>query len=336
MPETGIWAGIKGLGAYVPDRVLTNGELETMVNTSDQWIATRTGIRERRIAAPEQATSDLALEAARRALEDAGIGPGDVDLIIVATNTPDSFLPASASVVQGRLGAFRAGAFDLLAGCTGFVYALTVAARFITSGTYKHVLVIGAETLSRIVDWEDRDTCVLFADGAGAAVVGQAREGYGLIHSVLGADGSGRHLLQVPAGGSRMPASRETVENRLHFIRMNGREIFRFAVRTCSDGVLETLEEAGLAKEEVDFFVPHQANLRIIEAAAKKLNLPMDRVLVNVDRFGNTSTASIPMAIQEAVIKGRLKTGDNVVLAAFGAGLTWAVAIMRWYEYRKR
>ncbi|MFZ5634902.1 MAG: beta-ketoacyl-ACP synthase III [Bacillota bacterium] len=335
MSETGFGAGILGLGSYVPDRVLTNKELEDLVNTSDEWIVSRSGIRERRIAAPEQATSDLALEAARRALEDAGVEPGDVDLIIVATNTPDSFFPAVSCIVQDRLGASKAGAFDLLAGCTGFIYAFSVAAQYIATGMYKYVLVIGAETLSRIVDWEDRNTCVLFGDGAGAAVVGQVPHGYGLIRNRLGADGSGGPLLYIPAGGSRMPASRETVDNRQHYVRMNGREVFKFAVRTCGDGSLEALEEAGLSREDVDFLIPHQANIRIIEAAARRLDLPMDRVLVNVDRFGNTSTASIPMAMEEAVDQKKIKDGDNIVLAAFGAGLTWAVAVLRWYDYRK-
>ncbi|MCL6610884.1 MAG: ketoacyl-ACP synthase III [Peptococcaceae bacterium] len=336
MPEAGTRAGILGMGSYVPERVLTNRELEKMVNTTDQWIVERSGIRERRMAAPEQATSDLALEAARKALEDAKTGPEEIDLIITATNTPDSLFPAVACIVQDRLGARRAGAFDLLAGCTGFIYALSVAAQFITSGMYRRVLVIGAETLTRIVDWEDRNTCVLFGDGAGAAVVGPVPEGYGLIHTRLGSDGAGGPLLHMPAGGSRMPASRETVEDRLHFVRMNGREVFKFAVRACGDGSLEALEEAGLSVEDVDFLIPHQANIRIIEAAAKRLNMPMDRVLVNVDRFGNTSTASIPMALEEAVSLNKIKDGDNIVMTGFGAGLTWAVSIMRWYDYKKR
>lgn len=334
MSETGFGAGIVGLGSYVPDRVLTNKELESMVDTSDEWIVTRTGIRERRIATPEQATSDLALEAGRRALDDAGLKPGQIDLIIVATNTPDSLLPAVSCIVQDRLGAVRAGAFDLLAGCTGFIYGLSVASQFISAGMYRHVLVIGAETLSRIVDWQDRNTCVLFGDGAGAAVMGRVPRGYGVIHTRLGSDGSGGSHLYLPAGGSRMPASRETVDNRQHFVRMNGREVFKFAVRTCGDGSLEALEEAGLTREDVDFLIPHQANIRIIEAAARRLDLSMEKVLVNVDRFGNTSTASIPMAMEEAVKLRKIKGGDNMVLTGFGAGLTWAVTIIKWYDYR--
>lgn len=335
MPESGARAGILGIGTYVPERVLTNKELESMVNTSDQWIVERSGIRERRIADPGQATSDLALEAAKKAIQDAGIGPEEVDLIIVATNTPDTLFPAVGCIVQDRLGACRAGAFDLLCGCTGFIYSLSVGAQFINSGMYRRVLVIGAETLSRIVDWKDRNTCVLFGDGAGAVVLGPVPEGYGIMHTKLGADGSGGPFLCVPAGGSKLPASRETVENRMHFVRMNGREVFKFAVRTCGDGSLEALEEAGLSVGDVDFLIPHQANIRIIEAAAKRLDLPMDRVLVNVDRYGNTSTASIPLALEEAVGQGRIKDGDNIVMTGFGAGLTWAVAVLRWYDYRK-
>jgi len=334
MPEAGIRAGIVGLGSYVPERVLTNRELETMVNTTDQWIVDRSGIRERRIAGPGQVTSDLALEAARRALEDAGIGPAEVDLIIVATNTSDTVFPGVGCIVQDRLGAVKAGAFDLVAGCTGFIYAFSVAAQFITSGVYRHVLVIGAEILSRIVDWQDRNTCVLFGDGAGAVVLGRVPEGYGLVHSKLGSDGSGGPALCLPAGGSRLPASAQTVAERQHFIHMNGREVFKFAVRACGAGSLEALEEAGLSVAEVDFLIPHQANIRIIEAAAKRLNLPMERVLVNVDRYGNTSTASIPIALEEAVGQNRIKDGDTMLLTGFGAGLTWAVAILKWYDYR--
>ncbi|MFZ5646470.1 MAG: beta-ketoacyl-ACP synthase III [Bacillota bacterium] len=335
MPESGIRAGVIGLGSYVPEKVLTNSELEKTVDTSDQWIVTRTGIRERRIAAPEEATSDLALEAARKALADAHIGPEDIDLIIVATNTPDSLFPATACIVQDRLGAHRAGAFDLLAGCTGFIYSLSVGSQFVISGMYRHVLVIGAETLSRIVDWEDRNTCVLFGDGAGAAVIGRVPGDYGILHTMLGSDGSGGQHLYLPAGGSRLPATGETVGGRLHFVRMNGREVFKFAVRTCGDGSMEALKEAGLSLGDLDFLIPHQANIRIIEAAAKRLELPMEKVLVNVDRYGNTSTASIPMALEEAVNQGRIKDGDNILMTGFGAGLTWAVALMRWYDYRR-
>lgn len=335
MPESGTRAGIIGMGSYVPEKVLTNQDLEKIVDTTDEWIVSRSGIRERRVASPEQATSDLAVEAAKRALADAGITPAEVDLIIVATNTPDSLFPAVACIVQERLGAAKAGAFDLLAGCTGFLYALSVASGLVTAGMHRNVLIIGSETLSRIVNWGDRNTCVLFGDGAGAAVVGRVPGDYGLIHTRLGADGAGGQHLCLPAGGSRMPASRETVDKKLHFVHMNGREVFKFAVRACGDGSLEALAAAGLTVQDVDFLIPHQANIRIIEAAAKRLELPMEKVMVNIERFGNTSTACIPMALEEAVNLGKIKDGDNILMAAFGAGLTWAVTIMRWYDYKK-
>ncbi len=335
MPKTYIQAGILGMGSYVPERVLTNFDLESMVETSNQWILERSGIRERRIAAPEQATSDLAVEAAKRALEDAGSTPEEVDLIIVATNTPDCLFPATACIVQDSIGANKAGGFDLLSGCTGFIYALSTAAQFVSAGTYKKVLVIGAEVLSKIVDWEDRKTCVLFGDGAGAVLVGQVPQGYGLIHSKLASDGSGQDLLCLPASGSRLPVCKKAIEKKQHLLKMNGREVFKFAVRTCGDGTLETLEEAGMTMEDIDFWIPHQANNRIIAAAAKRLNLSSEKIVINLDRFGNTSTASIPMALEEAVKQNRIKDGDNVVMTAFGAGLTWAVSILKWYDYRK-
>ncbi|NTW05446.1 MAG: ketoacyl-ACP synthase III [Peptococcaceae bacterium] len=328
--------GILGIGSYAPDKILTNKELETIVDTSDQWITERSGIKERRIASPEQATSDLANIAAKRALEDANVLPEEVDLIIVATNTPDYFFPATACIVQDYLGASKAGAFDLLAGCTGFIYALSTAAQFVISGTYKRILVIGAETLSKVVDWEDRKTCVLFGDGAGAVLLGPVPEGYGLVHSKLGSDGSGKDFLSMPGGGSRIPSSKESIENKQHFLKMNGREVFKFAVRSCGDGTIEALKEVGMSSEDVDFFVPHQANDRIIRAAAKKLNISFDKIAINLDRFGNTSTASIPMALEEAVRQNKIKDGDNLVMTAFGAGLTWAVAILKWYDYRNR
>ncbi len=324
-------AGILGIGVYVPEKVLTNDDLERMVDTNDEWIRSRSGIRERHIAAPEEATSDLALQAARNALADAGLKPDDIDLIIVSTNTPDTLFPATACLVQDKLGARKAGAFDLLAGCTGFIYALSVGAQFISAGTCKHVLVVGAETLSRITNWEDRNTCVLFGDGAGAVVLGPAPAGRGILSSMLGSDGSGGPLLDLPAGGSRLPASSETVDKKLHFLHMNGREVFKFAVKAIEDGTLEALAAAGLKKEDVDFLIPHQANIRIIEAATKRLGISPDNVQINVDRYGNTSTASVPLALYEAVREGRIKDGDNIVLVAFGAGLTWAAAVMRWF-----
>lgn len=329
MPEL---RGVKiaGLGMYAPERVLTNQELQQMVDTSDEWIVTRTGIKERRLAEPGQATSDLAVPAARQALQQAGVRPEELDLIIVATNTPDTLFPATACLVQDRLGAAGAGAFDLLAGCTGFIYALSCGAQFVQTGMCRHVLVVGAETLSRIINWQDRNTCVLFGDGAGAALLAPAEPGRGILASTLAADGSGGHLLSLPAGGSRQPASPATVEAGLHYVHMNGREVFKFAVKAMEDSALEALQRAGLQREDLDFLVPHQANIRIIEAAAKRLGLGMEKVLVNVDRYGNTSTASVPIALYEAVAAGRIRPGDHVVLVGFGAGLTWAACALRW------
>lgn len=332
MPEQ--QAGIVGLGTYVPERILTNQDLEQMVDTSDEWIRTRTGIRERRVAGEDQAASDLAVLAAQRALDDAGISPQELDLIIVATNTPDMLFPATACLVQDRLGAGQAGAFDLLAGCTGFIYALAVGSQFIAAGGAGTVLIIGAEILSRITNWRDRNTCVLFGDGAGAAVLRPVPPGYGVLATKLGAQGAGGPLLCVPAGGSRQPACPETVATDLHFIHMNGREVFKFAVKTMEESSLEVLQAAGLTPQELDFLIPHQANIRIIDAATRRLGLPLERVLVNVDRYGNTSTASIPLALEEALHQGRIKDGDNVVLVSFGAGLTWGATALRWYDYR--
>lgn len=330
MPRELINAGIVGVGTYVPDRVLTNAQLEQMVDTNDEWICSRSGIRERRIASPEQATSDLAAVAAQRALADAGITAEEVDLIIVATNTPDMFFPATACLVQDRIGAKNAGAFDLAAGCTGFIYALTVGSQFIATGSCRTVLVIGAETLSRILNWEDRNTCVLFGDGAGAVVLKAAPEGSGILSFKLWSDGAGGPHLLIPAGGSRRPATRETVDGKLHSVQMNGREVFKFAVRIMGEAAEEVLAAAGLEKSDLDFFIPHQANIRIIESAAKRLGLPMEKVLVNVDRYGNTSTASIPLALEEAVHGGKIKRGDHIVMVGFGAGLTWGAVVMKW------
>lgn len=325
-------AAIAGLGIYVPERVLTNSDLEKMVDTSDEWITARTGIKERRIAAPEEATSDLALKAAQAALRSAGVEADEVDLIIVATNTPDMLFPATACLVQDKLRARKAGAFDLLAGCTGFITALATGAQFIASGAMDTVLVIGAETLSRIINWQDRNTCVLFGDGAGAVVLRPAGGDYGVLASVLRADGSGGELLCMPAGGSRLPASADTVARELHFVHMNGREVFKFAVRAMGEAANEALRRAGLKETDLDFLVPHQANIRIIDSAARRLGLPPERVVVNVHRYGNTSTASIPLALFEAVEEGRIRPGDNVVLVAFGAGLTWGATVVRWAQ----
>jgi len=331
MPECRQKAGIAGIGCYVPERILTNYELQKMVDTSDEWIRTRTGIKERRIAAKEETTSDLAVKAARKALDDAGVEPEEIELIIVATATPDMLFPATACLVQDRIGAYNAGAFDLEAGCTGFIYALSVASQFVAGGVMENVLVIGAETLSRLTNWQDRSTCVLFGDGAGAVVVRPACGKTGILATVLGSEGSGGKFLSLPAGAARMPTSRQTLEQGLHFIHMNGREVFKFAVRVMGEAATKVLAKAALKKSDIDLLIPHQANIRIIESAAKRLRLPMERVLVNVDKYGNTSSASIPLALNEAVETGRVKNGDNLLLVGFGAGLTWAAAVVNWY-----
>ncbi|CEP68366.1 3-oxoacyl-[acyl-carrier-protein] synthase 3 [Moorella glycerini] len=322
--------GIVGTGSCLPERVLTNAELEQMVDTSDEWIRTRTGIRERRIASHDTAASDLAVPAAVKALKMAGLPAEAVDLIIVATVTPDTLFPATACLVQERLGARGAAAFDLSAGCSGFIYALAVASQFIATGVYQTALVIGVEILSKIINWRDRNTCVLFGDGAGAVVLQAVLPGEGLLGLHLGADGSGGNLLSIPAGGSRLPASPSTVQSQLHTIHMNGAEVFKFAVRVMGEASLKALKQAGLKKEDVDFLIPHQANIRIIEAATKRLGLVPEKVYVNLDRYGNMSSASIPVALDEAYREGRLRYGDKIVLVAFGAGLTWGAAVLSW------
>lgn len=330
MPRELINAGIAGTGAYLPDRILTNADLEKIVDTSNQWILARSGIRERRISSPEQATSDMAAAAGLKALTDAEVPAEEVDLIIVATNTPDMLFPATACLVQDSIGAKKAGAFDLAAGCTGFVYALAVGSQFIAAGSCQTVLVIGAENLSKIINWQDRRTCVLFGDGAGAVVLKPAAKGSGILSFKLWADGAKSSVLTLPAGGSRLPASCRTVEEKLHTIQMRGRDVFRFAVRITAKAAKEVLGAAGLEVSDIDFFVPHQANLRIIDAAAKRLGLPSEKVLVNVDRYGNTSTASIPIALAEAVRSGRLQKGKHVLMVGFGAGLTYGAAVIKW------
>lgn len=329
-------AGITGIGTCVPRRVVTNQDLQQMVETSDEWIVSRTGIKERRLAMPEEAASDLALTACQRALDDAGVDPGDIDLIITATNTPDMLFPATACLLQDRLGASGAGAFDLMAGCTGFIYGVIVGAQFISAGTAQTVLVVGTEVLSKMVDWEDRNTCVLFGDGAGAVLLSRVPGDRGILSTALGSDGSGGCHLYLPAGGSRQPTTRETVVQGLHHLRMNGREVFKFAVRAMEEGAEEVLRQAGLTYGDVDFLVPHQANIRIIKHAAKKMKLPLERVAMNVDKYGNTSTASIPLALEESLQGNKIKDGDNVVMVGFGAGLTWAGLLMRWHDYKSK
>ncbi len=322
--------GILGMGHYVPEKILTNFDLEKMVETSDQWITERTGIKQRHIAAPEEATSDLCYNAAMIALKDAGVAPEEIDLVIVATASPDHVFPSTACLVQDRIGAKNAAAFDLAAGCSGFVYSLGVASQMIATGLYKHALIIGAETLSRIMNWTDRNTCVLFGDGAGAAVLGPVEEGYGVLGIDMGADGSGSKYLIQPAGGSRNPASPETVEANDHTIHMNGPEVFKFAIQIMGKTAKRALAKANMKAEDLDMLFPHQANLRIISSAAKRLKMPMEKVWVNVDKYANTSAASIPIALCEAQAAGALKKGDNILLDGFGAGLTWASIVLKW------
>jgi len=322
--------GILGTGVYLPEQVLTNTDLERMVDTNDEWIVTRTGIRERRIAAPGIATSDMCLWAAEKALQKAGVAAADLDLIIIATVTPDHAFPATACLVQDRLGASKAAAFDLEAGCSGFMYGLNIANQFIANGTYQYVLIVGAETFHPIVNWEDRTTCILFGDGAGAAVVGPVEQGSGILAGAMGSDGSGGQWLVQPAGGSRQPASLDSVEQKLHSIHMQGREVFKFAVKAMAEAALKVLEQAGVSPQEVDLLVPHQANIRIIEAAAKRLEIPLNKVAINLDSYGNMSSASIPVALHEALEQGRVKKGDLVLLVAFGAGMTYGASLLRW------
>ncbi len=323
--------GIRGLGAFIPKKVLTNFDLEKIVETTDEWIRTRTGIRERHIAEKGERASDLAMHAAIEAIRDAGLTPEDMDLIIVATITPDMFFPSTACNVQHKIGA-KCGAFDMAAACSGFPYALGVAEGLIKSGIYRNILVIGAEVLSGFLDWKDRSTCVLFGDGAGAAVVSRlnGNSNRGILATYLGSDGAQAELLQIPAGGSANPASEETVANRMHYLKMQGTEVFKVAVRTMELAVKEVLQRAGLKLEDVDCLIPHQANMRILQAVAERLELPLDKVFINVERYGNMSSASTIVALYEAAKCGRVKEGDIVVLVAFGGGLTWAANVIRW------
>ena len=329
-PETLRGATIAGTGMYVPERVLTNADLERMVDTTDAWIVERTGIRERRIAAPGQASSDLALIAARRALEMAGVDAGDVDQIIVATITADRPLPSCACDLQPKLGATKAAAYDLSAACSGFVFGLGVGRSLIGAGLADTVLLVGVEELSCIADYEDRNTCVLFGDGAGAAVLRPCEPGEGILSVSMHSDGGHGNILEVPAGGSLAPATAETVAQRGHFVKMQGRELFKLAVRGMEDSMRAALAQAGLSPADLELVIPHQANLRIIEAARERLELPPEKVIVNIDRYGNTSAASIPISLDELVRAGRLKPGDAVGMMAFGGGLTWGSVVARW------
>ena len=320
---------ITGIGSYAPQRVMKNDELAQIVDTSDEWIVERTGIRERRVAGPEEALSDLARPAAEAALGQAGLQASSVDLIIVATVTPDMLFPSTGAILADQLGAKDAAAYDLSAGCTGFVYALVQAHGMVASGLVEHALVVGGDVLSKVVDWEDRSTCVLFGDGAGAVVIERVPDG-GFLGFELGADGSGGPELYMPAGGSRAPATAETVAARQHYAKMNGREVFKFATRVLVDSAEKVLDECGVPVEEIDVYVPHQANVRIIDHARKKLGIPEERTVVNVDRYGNTSSGSIPLALGDAESDGRLKEGEMVLMTGMGAGLTWGSALIEW------
>ncbi len=323
------YSTITGWGKYVPAKVLTNADLEKMVETSDEWIVSRTGIRERRIAGPDETASTMGLIAAREALKVAGIEGKDLGLIIVATVCPDYHFPSVGCILQAQLGA-SCGAFDLEAACSGFLYALSIAHQFTSSGAAKHVLVVGVEKLSMYVDYTDRSTCVLFGDGAGAAVVSATDTPGGFHAFTLGADGARPELLYVPSGGSAEPITEEAIRQRRHYIKMMGAEIFKFATRAMDSATDFVLAESGIKPEEIDLFIPHQANLRIIDATAKRLGLPSEKVFVNIDRYGNTSAASIPIALCEAIEQGRVRPGARLVFAAFGGGLTWGAAAMTW------
>jgi 3-oxoacyl-[acyl-carrier-protein] synthase-3 len=322
---------IAGTGSYTPPRVLSNQDLERIVETSDEWITTRTGIKERRIADPGTAASDLAWEASKKALAAAELDPGELDVIIVGTVTPDYVFPAAGCTLQARLGAKKAAAFDVTAACSGFLYALQVGRSMIAAGTARNALIVGVEVLSRITDYSDRSTCVLFGDGAGAVVLKPSDDpSRGVLSVAIGSDGSFADLLFMPAGGSKHPTTHETVEQHEHFIHMSGNDVFKIAVRGMETVARQALEQAGVALTDIDLLVPHQANLRIIDATARRLELPPEKVVVNIDRYGNTSAASIPIALDEAVRGGRVQKGSRIVMVAFGGGLTWGAAVVRW------
>lgn len=322
--------GIIGTGSYLPEKIVTNFDLEKIMDTHNEWIVERSGIERRRIAEDEIASSDLGFKAAEAALEDAGVKAEEIDLIITATLSPDMNFPSTACIIQEKLGAVNAAAFDLNAACTGFIYALTTARFFIECNQAKKVLVIGVEVLSKIINWEDRKTAVLFADGAGAAVVSEVEKGAGILSASLGADGTGGKFLYMPAGGTRMPASHETVEKKLHSIVMDGSEVFKFASRKMVEVSEKVISECGLALEDIDCLVPHQANIRIIKNAAKRMKVPMEKVYLNLQEYGNMSAASVPVALDEAHKNGYIKKNDIVLIVGFGAGLTWGATVIKW------
>ncbi len=324
------YAHVTGWGRYAPAQVLTNRDLERMVDTDDEWIVQRTGIRERRVAAAHETTASMASVAALRAIRTAGIEPDDIDMILLATLTPDYWMPSTAALVKEAIGNTRAAAMDVAAACSGFVYAYATAQAYVTSGMARHVLVIGAELLTRFLDYSDRSTCILFGDGAGAVVLSAADEPGGGLGLELTTEPQGAYMIWLPAGGAKSPPSAETITRGEHYIRMEGRETYRFATRTLATTALAAIEAAGLSPSDIDLFIPHQANIRIIEAVAKGLDLPMDRMYVNLDRYGNTSAASVPIALAEAVNEGRVKVGDHVVIVAFGAGFTSGAVTIQW------
>lgn len=322
--------GIIGIGKYVPEKVMTNFDFEKIIDTTDEWIRTRTGVEERRFAAEDEATSDLSLKAAEQALKNANVSPEEIDMILLATITPDHFTPSTACIVQKKLGAVNSGALDVNAACSGFIYALVLADSLVKAGASKKVLVIGAETLSRVVDMEDRNTAILFGDGAAAAVIGEVEEGCGILSNYLGADGDITETLHIKAGGSRNPLTDERMEAREQFIRMKGQEVFKFAVNALPKSTNIAMERAGITAEDIDIVVPHQANVRIIESASKKLGIPVDKFYLNLHKYGNTSAASIGIALAEAYENGAIKKGDMVAMTGFGGGLTFGSIIMRW------
>lgn len=334
-----VYAHIMGWGKYLPDTIITNDDIAKVMDTSDEWIRTRTGISERRHAGTQETTASMAIAAAQAALDRAGIVPSAVDLIIVATLSPEHIFPSTASLVQDAIGANHAGAFDLSAACSGFVYALSVGSSSIQAGAAKVVLVIGSETLSRVLDAQDRGTYPLFGDGAGAVVLEAHETPGGVLSTVLGSDGSGAEHLSIPAGGSKLPASQYTIDNRLHYIQMNGREVYRFASRIMGKVARQACERAGVELDEIDLFIPHQANMRIIESACKDLGISQDKVFTNLNKYGNTSAASIPIALCEAIEAGRVKTNDKIVMVGFGGGLSWGASVVKWgvpMPYKRR
>lgn len=323
-------ASITGIGSYLPGKVLTNYDLEKMVDTSDDWIIQRTGIKERRIVENGQITSDIATQASLRAMEDAGVSPEDIDMIITSTITPDHIFPSTSCFIQQKIGASRASAFDILAACAGFIYAMSIGQSFVNSGAMETVLVVGAECLSKITDYTDRTTCVLFGDGAGAVIIQKSCTKHEILSTSLAADGSQADILIMPGGGAKIPASLESVQQRTHYIQFKGKEVFKLAINNITNMIIDTVNKNGLSLEDIDLIIPHQSNLRIIEATMEKLGLPMEKAFVNIDKYGNTSSASIPIAIDEASKEGRLSKGDIVMLVAFGGGLTWGSSIIRW------